>query len=76
MWFWRPNHDEPFHTVKGLAHIRELDLHPDNQHLLAAAFQQRGSGGNGRSRAARTEYQDNVGAVKVFAMAERKGVRR
>ena len=54
----------------------EFDLHPDNLRLIAAAFQPRGQGGNGRSRAARTEYQDNVGTIKIYAMTERQGVRR
>lgn len=71
LWFWRPDQDEPFHTVKGLRHVRELALHPDNLRLVAASFEPRGQGGNGRGRANRDDYVDNVGVVKIYAMTQR-----
>ena len=71
LWFWRPDQEEPFHTVKGLKHIREMALHADNLRIVAASFEPRGQGGNGRGRAAMAEYADNIGTVKVYSMTER-----
>jgi WD40 repeat protein len=71
LWFWRGTQEEPFHTVKQLQHIRELALHPDNLRLVAASFQPRGQGGNGRRRAGMMEYTDNAGAVRIYAMTPR-----
>jgi WD40 repeat protein len=69
--FWRPDAEEPFHTVRQLRHIRELALHPDNLRLVAAAFQQRGQGGNGGAIIRADEYNENVGTVRVHTMSER-----
>lgn len=71
IWFWRPDQEEPFHTVKQLQHIRELALHADGMRLVAATFLPVGQGGNGRGRAARDGYTDNAGAVRVYAMSQR-----
>jgi len=71
LWFWRGEQEEPFHTVKQLQHIRELALHPDRLRLVAATFQPRGQGGNGRGRSNMADYADNAGAVRIYSMTPR-----
>jgi WD40 repeat protein len=76
LWFWRGDQEEPYHTVKQIPHIRELDLHPDGLRLVAATFLPRGQGGNGRRVAAMGDYTDNAGAVRVYAMTPRPAAPR
>ena len=71
LWFWRPEDEETFHTVKQLPHIRELAPHPDGVRLVAACFVPRGQGGNGRRSRTMAEYSDNVGGVAVYSMTPR-----
>lgn len=70
LWFWRPGETDTFATLRNLRHLREVHLHPDGERLIAATFEPRGQGGNGR-RGNMAEYVDNVGAIKVFTMTPR-----
>ncbi len=70
LWFWRPADSEPFHTVKQIKHLREVNLHSDNRRIVAACFEQRGNGGNGRNQPIE-QYTDNSGSIRVYSMTER-----
>jgi len=70
LWFWRAGEQDPFASLRGLRHLRETHLHPDGQRLIAATFEARGQGGNGR-RGNIAEYVDNAGAVKIYSMTPR-----
>jgi WD40 repeat protein len=71
IWFWRPDEEEPFHTVKQVPHVRELAVHSDGVRLLTALFVPRGQGGNGRRNRNMAEYVENVGAIGVYSMSTR-----
>lgn len=66
VWFWKPDQPEPFHALPGTS-VYDLDLHPDGLRLAAAAFVERGRGGNGR-HAKKGEYVSHVGAVRIVSL--------
>lgn len=69
VFFWKDG-AKPVHAAPAPS-AYDLDVHPDGQRLLIAAYAAKGGGGNGRAAKTRAEYVPNEGVVQVFSLFEK-----